>query len=50
MRERVGKLLIGFVAMAIFIGMAETSADYAKKQDQHSKQMENITAKNEHKL
>lgn len=33
MRERVGKLLIGFVAVAIFMGMAESSTNYAKKQE-----------------
>jgi hypothetical protein len=33
MRERVGKILIGFVAIAIFIGVAETSTEYAKKQN-----------------
>ncbi|WP_456278419.1 hypothetical protein [Bacillus sp. AK128] len=38
MRERIGKLLIGFVAVAIFIGLAETNTEYANKQNQESKE------------
>ncbi|MFD1738754.1 hypothetical protein ACFSCX_19745 [Bacillus salitolerans] len=34
MRKRVAKMLIGFVAIAIFIGLAETSTDSAKKQEE----------------
>jgi hypothetical protein len=48
MRERVGKLLIGFVAIAIFIGMAETSTDYAKKAGQEHKK--HVTEKDEREL
>jgi hypothetical protein len=37
MRARVGKLLIGFVAIAIFIGLAETNTEYANNQNEEAK-------------
>ncbi|WP_246942425.1 hypothetical protein [Bacillus pinisoli] len=39
MRERIGKLLIGFVAVAIFIGIAETSTENANKKHQEGKEV-----------
>ncbi|MBM7661006.1 hypothetical protein JOC85_001778 [Bacillus mesophilus] len=38
MRIRVGKLLIGFVAIAVFIGLAETNTEYANKQLEEAKE------------
>ncbi|MBM6617422.1 hypothetical protein [Bacillus suaedaesalsae] len=40
MSERIGKLLIGFVVVAIFIGVAESSTQYAKM---HNKLKEEAT-------
>lgn len=50
MRKRIGKLLIGFVVVAIFIGVAESSTDYAKKKNKLKEEATHQLHENENSL